>query len=105
MMYSEFIEMSGKSESYISFKEYTEEIEPIYMNCDIPNKQEFIELFKNVFKKIVYPIVNNLISTMPIEDKLTYIHSECSDIENHIKLVDLQARKLAYQYMRLYLGV
>lgn len=68
MMYSEFIEMSGNSESYISFKEYTEEIEPI-------------------------------------EDKLTYIHSECSDIENHIKLVDLQARKLAYQYMRLYLGV
>lgn len=51
MMYSEFIEMSGKSESYISFKEYTEEIEPIYMNCDIPNKQEFIELFKDVFKK------------------------------------------------------
>ena len=52
MMYSEFIEMSGNSESYISFKEYTEEIEPIYMNCDIPNKQEFIELFKDVFKKI-----------------------------------------------------
>ena len=42
---------------------------------------------------------------MPIDDKLTYIHSESSDIENHIKLVDLQARKLAYQYMRLYLGV
>lgn len=105
MMYSEFIEMSGKSESYISLTEYTEEIEPIYMNCDIPNKQEFIELFKDVFKKIVYPIVNNLISTMSIEDKLTYIHSESSDIENHIKLVDLQARKLAYQYMRLYLGV
>ena len=104
MMYSEFIEMSGNSESYISFKEYTEEIEPIYMNCDISTKQEFIELFKDVFKKIVYPIVNNLIKTMLIEDKLTYIHSEGSDIENHIKLVDLQARKLAYQYMRLYLG-
>ena len=58
MMYSEFIEMSGNSESYISLTEYTEEIEPIYMNCDIPNKQEFIELFKDVFKKIVYPIAN-----------------------------------------------
>ena len=104
MMYSEFIEMSGNSESYISFKEYTEEIEPIYMDCNL-SKQEFIELFKDVFKKIVYPIVNNLISTMPIENKLTYIYSESSDIENHIKIVDLQARKLAYQYMRLYLGV
>ena len=99
MMYSEFVEMSGNSESYISLTEYTEEIEPIYMNCDISTKQEFIELFKDVFKKIVYPIVNNLIKTMPIEDKLTYIHSECSNIENHIKLIDLQARKLAYQYM------
>ena len=51
MMYSEFVEMSGNSESYISFKEYTEEIEPIYMNCDISTKQEFIELFKDVFKR------------------------------------------------------
>ena len=39
MMYSEFVEMSGKSESYISLTEYTEEIEPIYMNCDIPNNR------------------------------------------------------------------
>ena len=31
MMYNEFLELSGKSESYISYKEYTEEIEPIYM--------------------------------------------------------------------------
>lgn len=26
MMYNEFLEMSGKSESYISYKEYTEEM-------------------------------------------------------------------------------
>ena len=38
MMYNEFLELSGKSESYISYKEYTEEIEPIYMACDLPTK-------------------------------------------------------------------
>lgn len=26
MMYNEFLELSGKSESYISYKEYTEEL-------------------------------------------------------------------------------
>lgn len=31
MMYSEFLSMTGKEESYISYKEYTESIEPIYI--------------------------------------------------------------------------
>lgn len=35
MMYSEFLSMTGKEESYISYKEYTESIEPIYMDCKL----------------------------------------------------------------------
>lgn len=42
MMYSEFLSMTGKEESYISYKEYTESIEPIYMDCNLDTKQEFI---------------------------------------------------------------
>lgn len=42
MMYSEFLSMTGKEESYISYKEYTESIEPIYMDCKLNTKQEFI---------------------------------------------------------------
>ena len=69
MMYNEFLELSGKSESYISYKEYTEEIEPIYMACDLPTKQDFIKVFKETFERIVYPIIENTISKYTTEEK------------------------------------
>lgn len=103
MMYSEFIEMSGNSENYISFKEYTEDIEPIYMDCNL-SKQEFIKFYKDTFERMVYPIIKNTIRRLSLEEKLAYIHGENPEFENHIKLVDLYARRLAYQYMALYLG-
>ena len=49
MMYSEFLSMTGKEESYISYKEYTESIEPIYMDCKLDTKQEFIEFFNETW--------------------------------------------------------
>ena len=42
MMYSEFIELSNFTEKYISFAEYATFIEPIYVECEIPTKQEFV---------------------------------------------------------------
>lgn len=95
--------MSGKSESYISFKEYTEDIEPIYMDCNL-SKQEFIKFYKDTFERMVYSIIKNTIRRLSLEEKLAYIHGENPEFENHIKLVDLYARRLAYQYMALYLG-
>lgn len=44
MMYSEFIELTQVSENYISYAEYTTLIEPIYMDCKLPNKQEFCKM-------------------------------------------------------------
>lgn len=105
MMYSEFIAISGKSESYISFKEYTDDIEPIYMGCELSSKQEFIRYFNKTFADLVYPVIENTISKLSTEDKIAYLYGERPDIENHIKLVDKQARQLVYQYMRLYLGL
>ena len=75
MMYNEFLELSGKSESYISYKEYTEEIEPIYMACDLPTKEDFIKAFNETFERIVYPIVENTISNFSTEEKLAYLYS------------------------------
>ena len=49
MMYSEFLAMSGKEECYISYREYTEDIEPIYMDCKLDTKQEFIKFFNETF--------------------------------------------------------
>ena len=62
MMYSEFLSMTGKEENYISYNEYTESIEPIYMDCKLNTKQEFIEFFNETFEKMVYPVVEKIIS-------------------------------------------
>lgn len=105
MMYNEFLDLSGKQENYISYSEYTESIEPIYMNCDIPSKQDFVRFFNEIFEEMVYPVINRTISNLSIEDKLAYIYGNRPDIEKQIKSVDAEARQLAYKYMRLYLGV
>lgn len=106
MMYNEFLELSGKSESYISYKEYTEEIEPIYMACDLPTKQDFIKLFNETFERIVYPIVENTISNFSTEEKLVYLYSfRREEMDETIKMFDRKARKIAYDYMKLYLMV
>ena len=72
MMYNEFINLSGKQENYITYSEYTEMIEPIYMNCELQSKQDFIRFFNEVFEEIVYPIINNTISKFRIGEKLAY---------------------------------
>lgn len=106
MMYNEFLELSGKSESYISYKEYTEEIEPIYMACELPTKQDFIKLFNDTFERIVYPIVENTISKYTIEEKLSYLYSfQREEMDDSVRMFDRKARKIAYDYMKLYLMV
>lgn len=106
MMYSEFIENSNFNESYISFAEYTTYIEPIYMGADqIPTKQEFISLLHDAFKLLVYPVVEKAIHTLSLSDKLTLIECESQRIQEHLSKVDFEARKLAYQYLKLTLTV
>ena len=65
MMYSEFLEISGKPEKYISFVEYTSLIEPIYMDCEL-SKKDFIAVMEEGFDKIVYPAVDKAISALTL---------------------------------------
>lgn len=102
MMYSEFIETSNFTEQYISFAEYTTCIEPIYMAADqIPTKQEFISLLRDAFKILVNPVVEKAIHNLSLADKLTYLECGSQQIQDYLAKVDFEARKLAYQYMRL----
>lgn len=105
MMYSEFLSLSGKGECYISYEEYTQYIEPIYMECNIPTKQEFIKFFNETFEKMVYPVVEKTLDDLPLTDTWEFVHSNRSDIQEKIETADSKARQLAYQYMALYLGV
>lgn len=104
MMYTEFIEISDFTEQYISFAEYTTYIEPIYMAADqLPSKQEFITFLRNSFDLLVYPVVKKAIHNLPLTDKFTYLDFGSQQIQEHLYKVDFEARKLAYQYMRLML--
>jgi len=43
MMYSEFIELANIPEDKLTYKTYSEVIEPMYMNCNL-SKQDFVKL-------------------------------------------------------------
>ena len=100
MMYNEFLTLSGKTENYISYTEYTNEIEPIYTDCEL-SKADFLNLMNEAFEKIVYPAVEKAIHNLPIETKEAYINHEIS-IDEQIGKVDRAARKVAYEYMKVF---
>ena len=105
MMYHEFIEKSNFTEKYISYAEYTDYIEPIYMKADqIPTKEEFIKLLNDTFKKMVYPVIEKAIKTSSLELKIDLIDGG-SELRERVEKVDFEARKLAYQYMTLMLSI
>ena len=104
MMYSEFIEHSNFTEQYISYAEYTTFIEPIYMAADqIPTNQEFIALMRDAFKALVNPVVEKAMHSLSLEDKIMYLECGSQQIQEHLERIDFEARKLAYQYLKLML--
>ena len=78
MMYCEFIDISEYGENYITFTEYHDYIEPIYMECD-----------------------------MSKQDKLAIAFSDEEPVEllDRIAKIDFEARKLVYQYLKLMLTI
>lgn len=101
MMYSEFIQVSGKEEKYISYVEYTTFIEPIYTDCEL-SKVDFIRLMNEAFAMIVYPAVEKAIRKLSLEEKLALCECCSASVANAIEKVDFEARKIAYEYMKLY---
>ena len=102
MMYSEFINISGKSESYISFAEYSTFIEPVYMGCR-ENKRDFCCIFNRIFSKIVPPLVERAIENLSTKEKVDYLNKEgdYDEVVEKLDKIDLEARKLVYQYLKL----
>ena len=50
MMYSEFLRIGGEKVKNISFTEYSEMVEPLYLYCDI-EKHIFVERLVNHFEE------------------------------------------------------
>ncbi|MCC8015427.1 MAG: hypothetical protein LIO87_09540 [Eubacterium sp.] len=101
MMYSEFLELSGKEEAYISFTEYTNEIEPIYMNSSCLNKREFIRAFKKTFRTIVQTAIETAYNKIPSDIKEAYVFSNDNTLERQLEVIDREARQIGYKYLEL----
>ena len=106
MMYCEFIDLSEYGENYITFTEYHDYIEPIYMECDM-SKQDFVALLKDMIHQFVKPVVERAIHSLPLPDKLAIAFSDEEPVEllDHITQVDFEARKLVYQYLKLMFSI
>lgn len=97
-MYSEFIELSGKSDRYISNSEYLTFIKPLYLQCDI-DKYDFVTLLNVVFERVVYPIIDHEIDILLSTGNMDGAVSQTMD---YLQAIDFEARKLAYQCISLY---
>ena len=106
MMYCEFINISEYEENYITFTEYHDYIEPIYMDADL-SKQDFVALLKETIHQMVEPVVQRDIHSLPLPDKLAIAFSDEEPVEllDRIAKIDFEARKLVYQYLKLMLAI
>ena len=106
MMYSEFINISEYGENYITFSEYHDYIEPIYVDADL-SKQDFVALLKEIMHQMVEPVVERVIKSLPLPDKLALAFSDEEPVEllERIAKIDFEARKLVYQYLKLMLAI
>lgn len=106
MMYCEFIDISEYGENYITFTEYQDYVEPIYMECDM-SKQDFVVLLKETMHQMVSPVVERAIHSLPLPDKLAIAFSDEEPVEllDRIAKIDFEARKLVYQYLKLMLAI
>ena len=75
MMYCEFIDISEYGENYITFTEYQDYVEPIYMEWAM-SKQDFVALLKETMHQMVSPVLERAIHSLPLPDKLAIAFSD-----------------------------
>lgn len=95
-MHSEFIEMSGLN---VSFKDYTEIVEPMYMAVENMSKQDFIKFIAPSVKALVkeYPR-KKMIKKMLVRDRsgCTKTPNGCWYHIEYVELVDVNIRTGKY---------
>jgi hypothetical protein len=83
MTYKEFIIITGWSEVYMTYEDYTNYIEPVYNDSDL-DKHIFCKALYKCHEKCVYTPVNMAISAHSIEEKEAYLNGNTyimSDVE------------------------
>ena len=81
MLYREFIDITGWDESYMTYEDYTDLIEPIYNKSD-KDKHTWCKALYKAHTKCVNTPVEMAISALCVEDKLAYIEGDMTKIED-----------------------
>ena len=96
MMHNEFIEMSGLN---VSYKDYTEIVEPMYMAVENMSKQDFIKFITPIVKALIkdYPRAKT-IKKMLVRDRSGYRKTPngCWYHIEYVELVDVDIRTGKY---------
>ena len=96
MMHNEFIEMSGLN---VSYKDYTQIVEPMYMAVENMSKQDFIKFITPSVKALIkeYPKVKT-IKKMLVRDRSGYRKTPngCWYHIEYVELVDVDIRTGKY---------
>ena len=77
MMYSEFIERTGFGETYVTFADYSDFIEPAYMRLDV-DKDKFCKKFVKLYREKVFSAVELMIIGHTSTELENYICGEFS---------------------------
>lgn len=87
MMYSEFIEKTGYSETYMTYNDYTTYIEPVYMESN-KDKDNFCKDFYKSYRNNVQKIVEMLISAKTVKECEDYIFNGNNDVMNDVRTIE-----------------
>lgn len=103
MLYREFIDITGWSEDYMTYEDYTNYIEPIYNKSD-KDKHVWCKALYKAHTKCVNTAVDMAISALCVEDKIAYIEGDTTKVEDitalHYKLKGIFLKALQSSIFR-----
>lgn len=96
MMYSEFLERTGYSETYMTYDDYSTYIEPVYMDS-VKHKDAFCKDFYRDYAKAVYKPVEMLISAKSGEALESFVFDGNVGVMDDVRSIE---RTLKYAFLR-----
>lgn len=102
MMYNEFLELTGLSESQISFLQYAEDIEPAYTWLNFKDKKHFCEFFLATGFELVAEISDNLTAKMQMQKDCEFLQNKNRElvVQNYDLKEDMDKLKCKLKEIR-----
>ena len=99
MMYNEFIALTGWSEDYMTYEDYTNYIEEAYNKSQLDKKTWCNRLYR-AYDRCVYTPVNMAISAHITEDKEDYVFNGNEAVMGNVKALEMQLKDAFLRAMK-----